>query len=55
MTLQPPAEVFNTFNTPRFAPPDTSYDPGNSDFGFVTSTAQGYTPRRIQFGVRFEF
>jgi hypothetical protein len=55
MTLQLRAEVFNVFNTPRFAPPDTSYDAGNSDFGFVTSTAQGYAPRGIQFGVRFEF
>jgi hypothetical protein len=55
MTLQLRAEVFNTFNTPRFAPPDTSYDSGNSNFGIVSSTAQGYTPRRIQFGIRFEF
>jgi hypothetical protein len=55
MTLQLRAEVFNTFNTPRFAPPDTSFDPGNTDFGIISSTAQGYTPRRIQFGVRFEF
>jgi hypothetical protein len=55
MTLQLRAEVFNTFNTPRFAPPDTSYDSGNTDFGIVSSTAEGYTPRRIQFGVRFEW
>lgn len=55
MTLQLRAEVFNTFNTPRFAPPDTSFDIGNSDFGIISSTAQGYTPRRIQWGVRFEF
>jgi hypothetical protein len=55
MTLQLRAEVFNTFNTPRFAPPDTSYAQGDTNFGLITSTAQGYTPRRIQFGVRFEF
>ena len=55
MTLQLRAEVFNTFNTPRFAPPNTSYDPGNTQFGIISSTATGYTPRRIQFGVRFEF
>lgn len=54
MTLQLRGEVFNTFNTPRFAPPDTSFG-GNSDFGFISSTAQGYTPRGIQWGVRFEF
>jgi hypothetical protein len=55
MTLQLRAEVFNTFNTPRFAPPDTSYDGGNTDFGIVSSTAEGYNPRSIQFGVRFEW
>jgi hypothetical protein len=55
MTLQLRAEVFNTFNTPRFAPPDTEFAPGDTEFGLVESTAAGYTPRRIQFGVRFEF
>jgi hypothetical protein len=55
MTLQLRAEVFNTFNTPRFAPPNTLYLPGDPTFGLITSTAAGYTPRRIQFGVRFEF
>jgi hypothetical protein len=55
MTLQLRAEVFNTMNTPRFAPPNTAFAPGDTQFGLITSTAQGYTPRRIQFGVRFEF
>lgn len=55
MTLQLRAEVFNTFNTPRFAPPDTEFSPGDSEFGLVESTAAGYNPRSIQFGVRFEF
>jgi Carboxypeptidase regulatory-like domain/TonB dependent receptor-like, beta-barrel len=55
MNLQLRADVFNSTNTPRFAPPDTGYDPGNTDFGIISSTAPGYTPRRIQFGVRFEF
>jgi len=55
MTLQLRAEVFNTFNTPRFAPPDTSYDPGNADFGIISSTAGGFSPRRIQWGARLEF
>jgi hypothetical protein len=53
MTLQLRAEVFNTFNTPRFAPPDTFV--GDSTFGIVNATAAGYSPRRIQWGVRFEF
>ena len=55
MTLQLRAEVFNTFNTPRFAPPNTSFSTGASQFGIISSTAAGYTPRRIQWGVRFEF
>jgi len=53
MTLQLRAEVFNTFNTPRFATPDTFV--GDDTFGIVNSTAAGYTPRAIQWGVRFEF
>jgi hypothetical protein len=55
MTLQLRAEVFNTFNTPRFAIPNTLFAPGDSTFGIINSTAAGYTPRRIQFGLRFEF
>ena len=55
MTIQLRAEVFNTMNTPRFAQPNTSFAPGNSQFGIISSTGPGYTPRRIQFGVRFEF
>ena len=55
MTVQLRAEVFNTMNTPRFAPPNTSYSSGSTDFGLITSSAQGFTPRRIQFGIRFEF
>jgi hypothetical protein len=55
MTVQLRAEVFNTMNTPRFAPPNTAYSPGDATFGLISSTAQGYTPRRIQFGLRFEF
>ena len=53
MTLQLRAEVFNAFNTPRFAPPDTFV--GDSTFGIVNSTASGYRPRGIQWGVRFEY
>jgi len=53
--LEVRAEFFNFANHPRFAPPNTAYDPGNSQFGVISSTAVGYTPRRLQFGVRFEF
>ena len=56
MSVQLRADVFNSTNTPRFAPPDTGYaPPGNPTFGIISSTAPGFTPRRIQFGVRFEF
>jgi hypothetical protein len=55
MTVQLRAEVFNTMNTPRFGTPDSAFAPGSTQFGLITGTAQGYTPRRIQFGLRFEF
>jgi hypothetical protein len=56
MTIQLRAEVFNTMNTPRFAQPDTTCcADSNSQFGIISSTGPGYTPRRIQWGVRFEF
>jgi len=55
MRLQLRADVFNFANHPRFAPPITAWDPGDTQFGIINSTAAGYTPRKIQFGVRFEF
>jgi len=55
MKLQLRADIFNGFNHPRFAPPDTAWDLGDPAFGIVSSTAPGYTPRRLQFGLRFEF
>jgi Carboxypeptidase regulatory-like domain/TonB dependent receptor len=55
MKLQVRADIFNAFNHPRFAPPDSAWDPGDSEFGIISSTAPGYTPRKMQFGIRFEF
>ncbi len=55
MKLQVRAEMFNFLNTPRFAPPNTAYAPGDDSFGLITSTAAGSNPRRMQFGARFEF
>jgi hypothetical protein len=55
MKLQLRADVFNSFNHPRFAPPDTAWDPGDPEFGIISSTAVGYSPRKMQFGIRFEF
>jgi hypothetical protein len=55
MKLQLRADLFNLANHPRFAPPNTAWSPGDAQFGIISSTATGYTPRRMQFGVRFEF
>jgi Carboxypeptidase regulatory-like domain/TonB dependent receptor len=55
MKLQLRADIFNGANHPRFASPDTAWDPGDPEFGIISATAPGYTPRRMQFGVRFEF
>jgi len=49
MTAEVRAEFFNFFNHPRFAPPNTSFAPGNPEFGIISSTAIGYFPRRLQF------
>jgi hypothetical protein len=53
--LQLRADIFNAANHPRFYPPNTAWAPGDQTFGIISSTATGYTPRRMQFGVRFEF
>jgi len=53
--LEVRAEFFNFFNHPRFAAPNIAYAAGDPTFGIVTSTAPGYTPRHLQFGLRFEF
>jgi len=55
MKLQLRAEVYNLFNHPRFATPDTAWAAGDTEFGIISSTAPGYLPRRLQIGVRFEF
>lgn len=55
MKLEVRADMFNFFNHPRFAPPNTAYAPGDQTFGLITSTAAGSNPRRMQFGARFEF
>jgi hypothetical protein len=50
-------EMFNAFNHPRFAPPNTSV--GDPLFGTITSDSVNGTvlenPRSFQFGLRFEF
>jgi hypothetical protein len=52
-TLQLRAEFFNFTNTERFAFPDVGV--GSATFGEVTSSAPGFTPRVMQFGMRFQF
>jgi hypothetical protein len=46
-------DFFNFTNTPRFAFPTNDYQ--DPSFGLVSSTAAGYTPRHLQFGVRYQF
>jgi len=54
--LESRVEFFNSFNRPQFAPPDTTCcTANNADFGFVTSTAQGTSPRLIQFALKLFF
>jgi hypothetical protein len=47
------AEMFNLFNHPRFAAPNSAFE--QTGFGSITSDALGYLPRHFQFGLRFEF
>jgi hypothetical protein len=51
--LQFRGEFFNFTNTERFAFPDVGV--GSSTFGDVTSSAPGFTPRLVQFGLRCQF
>jgi hypothetical protein len=46
-------EFFNLFNRTQFAPPNTSL--GSANFGIVSSTYPGTTPRLIQFGLKLVF
>jgi hypothetical protein len=51
--LQFRGEFFNFTNTERFAFPDVGV--GSATFGDVTSSAPGFTPRLVQFGLRCQF
>jgi hypothetical protein len=53
ITIDLRAEMFNLFNHPRFAQPDSAF--GDPAFGTITSDANGYLPRYFQFGLRVEF
>lgn len=53
MKIDVRAEIFNLANHPRFGAPDTGF--GDAAFGQISGTANGYSPRAFQFGVRFEF
>jgi hypothetical protein len=55
MKLQVRADIFNLVNHPRFAAPNTAWAAGDTQFGIINATAPGYTPRKMQFGIRFEF
>jgi hypothetical protein len=51
LRLQFRAEFFNLLNTPRFAPPNSSF--GNPQFGVVSS--QLNQPRILQFGLKLMY
>ncbi|HZW91550.1 MAG TPA: carboxypeptidase regulatory-like domain-containing protein [Candidatus Eremiobacteraceae bacterium] len=53
MKIELRAEIFNFFNHPRFAAPNTAFE--QTGFGTITGDANGYLPRYFQFGLRFEF
>ncbi|HEY6338952.1 MAG TPA: carboxypeptidase-like regulatory domain-containing protein [Candidatus Sulfotelmatobacter sp.] len=57
MRLEVRAEMFNFFNHPRFAQPDSAV--GDQFFGTITGDSVNgtvlQTPRFFQFGLRFEF
>jgi outer membrane receptor protein involved in Fe transport len=55
MTIEVRAEAFNFTNSPRFAPPNSLYAPGNTLFGTINQSSPGYNPRHMQFGARFQF
>jgi hypothetical protein len=46
-------EFFNLFNRTQFAPPNASF--GSANFGQVTSSYPGTTPRLVQFGLKLIF
>ena len=46
-------EAFNVMNTAQFPFPNASF--GNAAFGTISSTANAYNPRLIQFAARFKF
>jgi hypothetical protein len=51
--LQFRAEVFNVTNTASFAPPAAVL--GGANFGQLTQMTAGYSPREVQFAIRFQF
>ena len=53
LNLQFRTECFNVANHPFFGNPNTSF--GNANFGKMTSTAGGYTPRQLQFALKLQF
>jgi len=55
-TLQFRTEFFNLTNTGSFANPGNTWQPkGTGNFGKVTNVSQNYTPRQIQFVLKYLF
>ena len=53
LKLQFRAESFNLSNTPSFNPPDNGL--GDPQFGIISSTIPGTTPRQLQFALKVLF
>jgi hypothetical protein len=53
--LQFRTEFFNIFNHPNFGNPNSTFIPGSTNFGTITSLALGANMRQTQFGLKLMF
>ena len=53
--LQFRSEFFNIFNHPNFGSPNSTFIPGSTNFGTITSLALGANMRQTQFGLKLMF
>jgi len=48
-------EFFNIFNHPNFGNPNSTFIPGSTNFGTITSLGLGASMRQTQFGLKLMF
>jgi hypothetical protein len=53
--LQFRTDFFNIFNHPNFGNPNSTFIPGSTNFGSITSLALGANMRQTQFGLKLFF